>query len=123
MKRFEHRDDKELWENRITEIEDSADKKEWTHAATLLDRLTSDLDKEGKASEDAKELYEFVTEEWKVLRNQCEAAFIKVDDEERRECEKAISLSKDALDVGKIETCLELLSHADSLMEKLRRRI
>jgi len=123
LKRFEHRDDKELWKNRITEIEDSADKKEWTHAATLLDRLTSDLDKEGKASEDAKELYEFVTEEWKVLRNQCEAAFIKVDDEERRECEKAISLSKDALDVGKIETCLEQLSHADSLMEKLRRRI
>ena len=78
---------------------------------------------EGKASEDAKELYEFVTEEWKVLRNQCEAAFIKVDDEERRECEKAISLSKDALDVGKIETCLEQLSQADSLMEKLRRRI
>ena len=123
LKRFEHRDDKEHWENRIAEIEVSADKREWTHAATLLDRLTSDLDKEGKASEDAKELYEFVTEEWKVLRNQCEAAFIKVDDDERRDCEKAISLSKDALDIVKIETCLEQLSQADSLMEKLRRRI
>ena len=123
LKRFEHREDKEIWKNRITEIEDYADKKAWTHAATLLDRLTSDLDKEGKASEDAQELYDFVAEEWKILRNQCEAAFIKVDDKERRECEKAISVSKDALDVGKIETCLEQLSHADSLMEKLRRRI
>ena len=123
IKRFEHREDKKIWSNRITEIEQSADNKAWTHAATLLDRLTSDLDKEGKASEDAKELYDFVTEEWKVLRNQCEAAFIKVDDDERRDCEKAISLSKDALDVGKIETCLEQLSSADSLMEKLRRRI
>ena len=123
IKRFEHREDKEIWSNRITEIEQSADNKVWTHAATLLDRLTSDLDKEGKASEDAKELYDFVTEEWKVLRNQCEAAFIKVDDDERRDCEKAISLSKDALEVGKIETCLEQLSSADSLMEKLRRRI
>lgn len=123
LKRFEHREDKEIWAKRITEIEQSADEKAWTHAATLLDRLTSDLDKEGKASDDAKELYDFVTEEWKVLRNQCEAAFIKVDDEERRDCEKAISLSKDALDVGKIETCLEQLSNADSLMERLRRRI
>tara|TARA_B100000767_G_C19773881_1_gene541530 strand:- start:596 stop:2356 length:1761 start_codon:yes stop_codon:yes gene_type:complete len=123
IKRFEHREDKEIWANRITEIEESADKKEWTHAATLLDRLTSDLDKEGKASEDAKELLDFVTEEWKVLRNQCEAALIKVDDEERRECEKAISLSKDALDIGGIEQCLQQLSNADSLMEKLRRRI
>ena len=123
LKRFEHREDKEVWIKRIMDIEQQADDKAWTHAATLLDRLTSDLDKEGKASEDAKELYDFVTEEWKVLRNQCEAAFIKVDDNERRECEKAISLSKDALDVGKIEACLEQLANADSLMEKLRRRI
>ncbi|MBS73432.1 MAG: hypothetical protein CMA91_04185, partial [Euryarchaeota archaeon] len=86
-------------------------------------RLTSDLDKESKASEDAKELLDFVNEEWKVLRNQCEAAFIKVDDKERRECEKAIALAKDALETGKIDQCLNQLSDADSLMEKLRRRI
>jgi len=121
--KFEHREDKQEWEKRLDQINDAADKKSWTHAATLLERLTSDLDKESQASEDAKELFDFVTEEWKVLRNQCEAAFIKVDDKERRECEKAISLAKDAFEVGQIEQCLNQLSNADSLMEKLRRRI
>jgi len=121
--KFKHREDKDEWEKRLKEINDSADKKSWSHAATLLERLTSDLDKESKASEDAKELFDFVNEEWKVLRNQCEAAFIKVDDKERRECEKAISLAKDAFEVGQIDQCLNQLSAADSLMEKLRRRI
>ena len=83
----------------------------------------SDLDKESKASEDAKELFDFVNEEWKVLRNQCEAAFIKVNDKERRDCEKAVSLAKEAFEVGQIEQCLEQLSNADTIMEKLRRRI
>ena len=122
-KKFEHREDKKDWEERLNEINAAADEKSWTHAATLLERLTSDLDKESKASEDAKELLDFVNEEWKVLRNQCEAAFIKVDDKERRECEKAIALAKDALETGKIDQCLNQLSDADSLMEKLRRRI
>jgi hypothetical protein len=122
-KKFEHREDKKDWEERLNEINAAADEKSWTHAATLLERLTSDLDKESKASEDAKELLDFVNEEWKVLRNQCEAAFIKVDDKERRECEKAIALAKDALETGKIDQCLNQLSDADSLMEKLHRRI
>ena len=122
-KKFEHREDKKDWEERLNEINAAADEKSWTHAATLLERLTSDLDKESKASEDAKELLDFVNEEWKILRNQCEAAFIKVDDKERRECEKAIALAKDALETGKIDQCLNQLSDADSLMEKLRRRI
>ena len=121
--KFKHREDKAEWEKRLKEINDSADKKSWTHAATLLERLTSDLDKESKASEDAKELFDFVNEEWKVLRNQCEAAFIKVNDKERRDCEKAVSLAKEAFEVGQIEQCLEQLSNADTIMEKLRRRI
>jgi len=122
-KRFEHREDKKSWEVRLKEIDQAAEDKQWTHAATLLDRMTTDLDKEGKASEDAQELYQFVMDEWKVLRNQCEVAFIKIDDDDRRSCEKSIALAKDALDVGQIENGLQELSNADSLMEKLRRRI
>ena len=122
-KKFEHREDKKDWEERLDQINAAADKKSWTHAATLLEKLTTDLDKESQAIDDAKELLDFVNSEWKVLRNQCEAAFIKVDDKERRECEKAISLAKDTFEVGQIEQCLNHLSNADSFMEKLRRRI
>jgi hypothetical protein len=62
-------------------------------------------------------------DEWRILRNQCEAAFIKVTDDDRRDCEQSIALAEEALGIGKITECLELLSKADSAMEKLRRRI
>ena len=73
--------------------------------------------------ERAKELLEFVVEEWQVLRNQCEAAMIKPDDEERRKCEAAVSIATEKLAGGAVDDCLEQLSVADDLMEKLRRRI
>jgi hypothetical protein len=120
---FESRDDSDIWQSKLDEIDAAADEKQWTHAATLLDRMTKELDKEGRASDDALELYDFVMDEWRILRNQCEAAFIKVTDDDRRECEQAIALAEEALGIGKITECLELLSKADSAMEKLRRRI
>ena len=122
-KQFESRDDSKNWQLKLDEIDTAADEKQWTHAATLLDRMTKELDKEGRASDDALELYDFVMDEWRILRNQCEAAFIKVTDDDRRDCEQAIALAEEALGVGKITECLELLAEADSAMEKLRRRI
>ncbi len=122
-KQFESRDDSKIWYSKLEEIDAAADEKQWTHAATLLDRMTKELDKEGRASDDALELYDFVMDEWRILRNQCEAAFIKVTDDDRRDCEQAIALAEEALGVGKITECLELLAEADSAMEKLRRRI
>ena len=122
-KQFESRDDSKNWQSKLDEIDAAADEKQWTHAATLLDRMTKELDKEGRASDDALELYDFVMDEWRILRNQCEAAFIKVTDDDRRDCEQAIALAEEALGVGKITECLDLLAKADSTMEKLRRRI
>ena len=120
---FESRDDEKVWQSKLEEIDAAADEKQWTHAATLLERMTKELDKEGRASDDALELYDFVMDEWRILRNQCEAAFIKVTDDDRRDCEQSIALAEEALGIGKITECLELLSKADSAMEKLRRRI
>ena len=123
LKQFETRQDKAVWQSKWDEIIQAADSKQWSHAATLLERMTSALDKESKAIDDANELLEFVVEEWKVLRNQCEAAMIKSDDDERRKCEAAVSIAKEKLDGGAVDDCLEQLSVADDMMEKLRRRI
>ena len=105
------------------EIEDASESLEWTHAATLLERLTKDLDSQGKASDEANELLQFVLEEWEPLRHQCESSGIKVDDEDRRSTEEAISLAKDAHKAGRIDEALESLGLADGFMEKLRRRV
>ena len=123
LKQFETRQDKAVWQSKWDEIIQAADSKQWSHAATLLERMTSKLDKESKAIDDAKELLEFVSEEWQILRNQCEAAMIKPDDDERRKCEAAVSIATEKLDGGAVDDCLEQLSIADDLMEKLRRRI
>ena len=89
----------------------------------LLNRLTDELDKTGKELEEATELLNFVSEEWKILRNQLEAAMIKSDDEERVECEASVAKAHDEVAAGNVDQCLAYLSTADDLMEKLRRRI
>ena len=62
-------------------------------------------------------------EQWKVLRNQCEAASIKAVDEDRRACEEAVAEAETALEGGRIEATLAALGEADAAMERLRRRI
>ncbi len=123
VKQFESRQDSDEWQARLDEIIKAADEKQWTHAATLLDRMTAELDKSGREADEARELLDFVTEEWKILRNQLEAAMIKPDDKERLNCEASVSKAGENLAVGDVDSCLDNLSIADDLMEKLRRRI
>lgn len=123
VKRFEGRDDEDTWTQALAEIERAADDRSWSHAGMLLERMTTDLDNEGRASGEALELYDYVMDEWKILRNQCEAAGITLTDEDRRACEQAIALSEEMLGVSRIEECLQHLSQADAAMERLRRRI
>ena len=85
--------------------------------------MTKDLDVESKASDEANELLDFVLEEWNILRNQCEASGIKVDDEDRRSAEEAIALASEAHKAGRVDEALESLGLADGFMEKLRRRV
>ena len=123
VEQYKKRDDKDLWDLRLSDIEEAADSKQWSQAQSLLDAMTTDLDNEGQASDEALELYDFVTEEWKVLRNQCDTNGISVEDEIRRKCEQAIALAAESLASGRVEDCLKHLSEADTFMEKLRRRI
>lgn len=123
VSRWSDREDAKDWDDRLAEIESCADDLEWTHAATLLERLTKDLDTEGKASDEANELLEYVLDEWNVLRNQCDASGIKLDDEDRKSAEEAISLASEAHKAGRIDEALESLGLADGFMERLRRRV
>ena len=123
IKRFEGRDDEDSWRTALAEIIQAADDRSWSHAGMLLDQMTASLDREGKASDDALELYDFVMDQWRVLRNQCEAAGIGVSDDDRRACEESIAHAEEMLGVSRIEDCLKSLSQADAAMERLRRRI
>ena len=123
ISKWSDREDAKDWDDRLTEIESCTDDLEWTHAATLLERLTKDLDAEDKASEEASELLEYVIDEWNILRNQCDASGIKVNDDDRKSAEEAIALASEAHKAGRIDEALESLGIADGFMEKLRRRV
>ena len=122
-KRYQNRDDRATWDGMLQEVIDAADQRLWSHAGMLLERMTTALDNEGHAADEARELYDFVIEQWKVLRNQCEAASIKAVDEDRRACEEAVAEAETALEGGRIEDTLAALGEADAAMERLRRRI
>ncbi|MDP6869953.1 MAG: hypothetical protein QGI21_04195 [Candidatus Poseidoniaceae archaeon] len=123
ISRWNTRDDSQEWDAKLVELEKFADEKQWSHAAVLLERLTKELDSEGKAEEEANELLTYVKDGWKTLRNQCEASGIKATDDERRSCEEAVAIAEEAIKGGNIDHALESLGLADEFMEKLRRRV
>ncbi len=121
--RWKGRSDAKDWEERLKEVTAASKRKSWSHAATLLERLTSDLDVLDAASGDAEELVNYVQEEWTGLRKKLEAAGIKAIDGERAACEKAVGDAKATFEEGRLQETLSSLGEADALMEKLRRRV
>ncbi len=121
--RFEAFEDSELWMNRFKLVQKAADERQWSHAATLLERLTIDLDALGNEQDEAQTLLDFVRQEWSVLRNQCNASSIPVSDEDMKQTEASIALAEERLKGGQVEAALEQLGQADASMERLRRRV
>ena len=123
QKRWEGHIDADAWEERLKDVAAASKRKSWSHAAALLDRLTSDLDALDTASGDANELLTYVQDEWSKLRKKLEVAGIKAIDGERAACEKAVGNADSAYKEGRLEDTLHALGEADGLMEKLRRRV
>ena len=121
--RFENFEDSEAWMNRFKQIQNASDERQWSHAATLLERLTIDLDALGNEQAEAQSLLDFVRQEWSVLRNQCNASSIPVTDEDMKKTEASIALAEERLRFGQVEVALEQLGQADASMERLRRRV
>ena len=123
LERFEGFSDSDKWMLRFTSVQKAADERQWSHAATLLERLTIDLDALGNEQDEADTLLTFVREEWAILRNQCEASNLPPTDEDMKNTDAAIALAADRLKEGQVADALEQLGQADAAMERLRRRV
>ena len=121
--RWKGRADSADWEERLKDVASASKRKSWSHAAALLERLTSDLDVLDAASGDAEELLNYVQDEWSILRKKLESTGIKAIDGERAACEKAVGDAVATFGEGRLEETLSALGEADALMEKLRRRV
>ena len=121
--RFSDFADEKEWMTRFKQVQSAADERQWSHAATLLERLNIDLDALGNEQGEAQTLLDFVRQEWSVLRNQCTASSIPVTDEDMKQTEASIALAEERLIGGQVEAALEQLGQADASMERLRRRV
>ncbi len=113
----------EEWDKRLEEIEKAADELEWSHAATLLQRLNESLESDIGAFSEANELLEFAKKEWSTLRIKCEQEGIDLLDEQRRHAEQYLAEATQAIELGDLQLCLDKLGASDTMMEKLRRRV
>ena len=111
------------WISRLDEIESLASSERWLDASEALDRLTSDLDSLTSRIEEAREMLEFLNEDWQKLRKRLDSSGIGPESPERSTCERALASAADALSEGVIESCLQSIGQADSSMESLRRLV
>ena len=122
-KKWKDREDKSEWDAKLKEIESTAENLAWTHALKLLSDLTKELDGQSQIKTEIIELLEYLKEQWKILRNQCEASNMDVTESRFVKIDGTMSEINDNLEAGMYEKCFLQLSHVDEMMESLRREV
>ena len=123
IQKWKDRDDKSEWDAKLEQIELTAEDLSWTHALKLLSDLTKELDGQSQIKTEVIELLEYLKEQWKILRNQCEASNMDMTDSRFVEIDGTMSEINDKLEAGMYEKCFLQLSHVDEAMESLRREV
>ena len=108
---------------RLEEASLLADEGNWVEADESIRDLTSELDSLSSRISEAREMLDFLSDDWAKLRNRLESSGITPENDLRIETEKAIADSESALLRGEVDSCLENLGRADSSMEALRRLV
>lgn len=120
--KFSDLEDESEWKERLAEVEEAADARQWTRARRGLEDLTADLEALDRDLGEADQLLAFLQEEWRTLRHRAEAATIGVGDEDRMSVERHLGNAAEAIRKGATGLALQELSSADEAMERLRRR-
>jgi hypothetical protein len=100
-----------------------ADAGDWVEADDSMQILVSELESLSSRVAEAKEMLDFLGDDWNKLRNRLDSSGVSPNNEMRVEAESALADSGKALSEGRVESCLEHLGKADSAMEALRRLV
>ena len=114
-------DERSNWIDRIDEIENLANLGQWIEASETLESVTSDIEELKSNIEEAREMLNFLNDDWKKLRKKLESSGKPPDDPMRLRSEKCLIDSEKAISEGRIDDGLRYLSEADTVMESLRR--
>jgi hypothetical protein len=121
--RFPEGEARSAWDERLDSAASLADERKWVDAAESMGHLTSDLEAFESERNEAKNLLDFLQEDWLTLRKRLDSSSIGPGDSGRMKAEKAIADAEQALEGAELQTCLEALGVADAAIESLRRRV
>lgn len=111
------------WKRRLEEVASLAESSNWVEAEDSLQILTSELESLSSKISEAREMLDFLADDWIKLRNRLDSSGIAPENELRVRTERYLSDSEMALSEGRVDPCLECLGEADSTMESLRRLV
>ena len=111
------------WRERLDRVKSLAESGNWVEANDFMQALTTELDSQSSRKSEAREMLDFLVDDWSKLRNRLDSSGVSANNEMRIETERALSASEKSLSDGSIDSCLELLGKADSAMEALRRLV
>ena len=107
----------------LDQVSSLAEAGNWVEANNSMQSLTTELDSLATRSSEAREMLEFLVDDWRKLRNRLDSSGVSANNDARVETERALSESEVSLSEGRIDSCLELLGNADTAMETLRRLV
>jgi len=111
------------WREMLDQATSLAESGSWVEANDLIQNLTREIDSFSSRKREAREMLNFLVDDWRKLRNRLDSSGVPADNEARLETERSLSESENSLSEGRIDPCLELLGKADSAMEALRRLV
>jgi hypothetical protein len=111
------------WRERLDEIASFADSGNWVEADDSMQALTSELENHSSRIREAREMLDFLGDDWTKLRNRLDSSGIPPESEGRVGTERSLTDSEKALSEGRVDSCLKSLAKADSYMEALRRLV
>ena len=111
------------WRDRLEEVASLAESGNWVEANDSMHNLATELESLSSRKREAREMLDFLVDDWRKLRNRLDSSGVSANNEARVETERSLSESENSLSEGMIDSCLELLGKADSAMEVLRRLV
>jgi hypothetical protein len=111
------------WREMLDQATSLAESGSWVEANDLIQNLTREIDSFSSRKREAREMLDFLVDDWRKLRNRLDSSGVPANNEDRLETERSLSESENSLSEGRIDPCLELLGKADSAMEALRRLV
>lgn len=111
------------WREMLDQATSLAESGSWVEANDLIQNLTREIDSFSSRKREAREMLNFLVDDWRKLRNRLDSSGVPANNEARLETERSLSESENSLSEGRIDPCLELLGKADSAMEALRRLV